>query len=127
MRCKQRSSYGARDVEDACLGVAHAPVAQGDDAAASGVAMRKWFCDLVTRVNPDALVKLASGDTSMDCFHRLDTAQFATIANALSTRQMQRWSAGLDTAGLSAGRFYAIAATEDGSITATQITLAPFL
>ena len=110
----------------ACLGVAHAPIAQGKDAAASGVALRAWFSGLVTRANAAAPVMIAPGVQSKECFHRLGGIEFAMIEDALGGG-LYSWTASLDAAGLSAGRFYAIAGTEDGRLVATQIRFTPFL
>ena len=110
----------------ACLGVAHAPVAQGADAAASALAIRKWFFGLVTSINPRAPVKLEDGTRSTECFHHFTQPESAAVMDALRTPEMCDWNAALASAGLSPGKLYVLAGGEDGGIAARQVPVQPF-
>jgi hypothetical protein len=110
----------------ACLGVAGAPVSQGPNAAASSVAMRSWFSCIVTGVNPNSPVNLPGGAPSAEFFHHLTLPQYGQIVMQLISPPVIVWTAALDGAGLSAGRFYMVTASGQGRNDAMVQAYAPF-
>jgi hypothetical protein len=117
----------------ACLGVTGpggavvAPVLQGADAAASGVALREWFSNLVVAVNGNSVAPLGQGIPSFMFFHHLTFAEYSDIVEQMHQRQMRAWLTALDAVNLSAGKFVAVSHVGRGRNHATKQSFAPFL
>ena len=116
-----------------CLGVTGpggavvAPVPQGADAAASGVAIRNWFSDLVLGVNRNSSAPLGEGIPSFMFFHHLTFPEFTRVKIQLQQRQMRAWATALDAVNLSAGKFVAVSGAGRGKSEAQREPVVPFL
>lgn len=111
----------------ACLVVDGAPISQGENPAASGVALRTWFSNLVIGVSPDSPVKLEGGELSTCFFHHLSIAEYGDIVQALLSPLIMKWGVSLNAAGLSAGTFYMVTCAGRGKNDARQQSFVPFL
>ncbi|KAE8976864.1 hypothetical protein PR003_g1966 [Phytophthora rubi] len=111
----------------ACLGVAGAPVPQGENEAASGAALRAWFSGLVVAANANSPVMLAEGIRSSEFFDHLSIDDYAVITRELQVAPMLVWGLALHTGGLSGGRFYIVTASRRGKNHATEQNYVPFL
>nr|QUJ09343.1 crinkler 18 [Plasmopara viticola] len=112
----------------ACLGITGAPVAQGANAAASGVALRAWFSGLVVAVHANSPAMLAGGIPSSEFFDHLSIAEYGVLANALNSIPINLvWGPALNAAGVSAGRFFMVTHTGRGRNHAMHQVYVPFL
>ena len=106
----------------ACCGVPGSPVPQGTTPAISAANIRSWFSAIVNSIHPDAAV-----GGGAEFFDHLTFPEYNTVSNALHTPAVMEWYTPLKAAGLSAGRFYGVTATESGMNHADVLRWVPFL
>jgi hypothetical protein len=100
---------------------------QGENAAASGVAIRAWFSNLVIAENANSPAPLGGGLPSFMFFHHLSFSEYSKIVEKLLARPISRIWGSLDAAGLSAGKFVAVSDGGRGRNDAQRHTFVPFI